>query len=102
MRSCYRVAEFSQGWRGYLASHEVYFYCLEALPMLPCFVSLPSLSLHKLAVAYVLMGGVGYIQHLPSGEIPAPGAKRQSGVFYRRGTREIRQGSIVPLFFTST
>ncbi|KAH8148533.1 uncharacterized protein LAJ45_07244 [Morchella importuna] len=38
VRSCYRVAEFSQGWTGYLASHEVYFYCLEALPMFPCFV----------------------------------------------------------------
>lgn len=34
MRSAYRVAEFSQGWTGFLASHERYFYGLEALPML--------------------------------------------------------------------
>ncbi|KAL7268478.1 hypothetical protein RUND412_008892 [Rhizina undulata] len=38
VRSCFRVAEFSQGFDGYLASHEVYFYCLDALPMLPCFI----------------------------------------------------------------
>ncbi|KAF3932339.1 hypothetical protein ABW19_dt0210449 [Dactylella cylindrospora] len=37
-RSIYRVVEFAQGWDGYLMSHEVYFYTLEALPMLPCLV----------------------------------------------------------------
>jgi hypothetical protein len=36
--SAYRVVEFAQGFDGYLASHEVYFYVLEALPMLPPFV----------------------------------------------------------------
>ncbi|KAF3196487.1 hypothetical protein TWF106_004816 [Orbilia oligospora] len=32
------IVEFAQGWDGYLMSHEVYFYVLEALPMLPCLV----------------------------------------------------------------
>ncbi|KAI9843472.1 MAG: hypothetical protein M1837_006318 [Sclerophora amabilis] len=36
--SVYRLAEFSQGFEGYLASHEVFFYTLEALPMLPPFM----------------------------------------------------------------
>jgi hypothetical protein len=36
--SAYRVVEFGQGFDGYLASHEVFFYVLEALPMLPPFV----------------------------------------------------------------
>ncbi|KAF3171610.1 hypothetical protein TWF225_002253 [Orbilia oligospora] len=38
IRSIYRIVEFAQGWDGYLMSHEVYFYVLEALPMLPCLV----------------------------------------------------------------
>ncbi|KAL3420633.1 RTA1 domain protein [Phlyctema vagabunda] len=37
LRSVYRVVEFSQGFDGYLASHEVYFYVLEAVPMMPPF-----------------------------------------------------------------
>lgn len=36
--SVYRVVEFSQGFDGYLASHEVYFYVLEAVPMMPPFI----------------------------------------------------------------
>ncbi|EPS43993.1 hypothetical protein H072_2017 [Dactylellina haptotyla CBS 200.50] len=36
IRSIYRTVEFAQGWNGYLMGHEVYFYVLEALPMLPC------------------------------------------------------------------
>ncbi|KAF3930455.1 hypothetical protein ABW20_dc0107157 [Dactylellina cionopaga] len=38
IRSAYRTAEFAQGWNGYLMGHEVYFYVLEALPMLPCLI----------------------------------------------------------------
>jgi hypothetical protein len=34
----YRVVEFAQGFDGYLASHEVYFYVLEAVPMMPPFI----------------------------------------------------------------
>ncbi|KZT21572.1 hypothetical protein NEOLEDRAFT_1181582 [Neolentinus lepideus HHB14362 ss-1] len=34
IRSIYRVAEFAQGSSGYLVTHEVYFYCLDALPLL--------------------------------------------------------------------
>jgi hypothetical protein len=36
--SAYRVIEFAQGFDGYLASHEVYFYVLEAVPMMPPFI----------------------------------------------------------------
>lgn len=36
--SVYRVVEFAQGFDGYLASHEVYFYVLEAVPMMPPFI----------------------------------------------------------------
>jgi hypothetical protein len=36
--SVYRVVEFSQGFDGYLASHEVYFYVLEAVRMMPPFI----------------------------------------------------------------
>jgi len=36
--SLYRVIEFGQGFEGYLASHEVYFYVLEAVPMMPPFI----------------------------------------------------------------
>ncbi|KAK6363767.1 hypothetical protein TWF730_001183 [Orbilia blumenaviensis] len=39
IRSIYRIVEFAQGWDGYLMSHEVYFYVLEALPMFPCLVA---------------------------------------------------------------
>ncbi|KAE9366362.1 RTA1-domain-containing protein [Stipitochalara longipes BDJ] len=38
LRSVYRVVEFSQGFDGYLVSHEVYFYVLEAVPMMPPFI----------------------------------------------------------------
>ncbi|KAK6539733.1 hypothetical protein TWF694_009933 [Orbilia ellipsospora] len=38
IRSIYRTVEFAEGWNGYLMGHEVYFYVLEALPMLPCLV----------------------------------------------------------------
>jgi len=34
IRQIYRVIEFSQGWFGYLNEHEVYFYCLDSLPIL--------------------------------------------------------------------
>lgn len=34
VRSAFRIAEFSQGYRGYLATHEAYFYLLDALPLL--------------------------------------------------------------------
>lgn len=34
----YRIVEFGQGFDGYLASHEVYFYVLEAVPMMPPFI----------------------------------------------------------------
>jgi hypothetical protein len=34
----YRVVELSQGFDGYLASHEVYFYVLEAVPMMSPFI----------------------------------------------------------------
>lgn len=36
--SVYRIVEFSQGFDGYLASREVYFYILEAVPMMPPFI----------------------------------------------------------------
>ncbi|KAE9367823.1 RTA1-domain-containing protein [Stipitochalara longipes BDJ] len=38
LRSAYRVVEFAQGFDGYLASHGVYFYVLEAVPMMPPFI----------------------------------------------------------------
>ncbi|KAI5780403.1 RTA1 like protein-domain-containing protein [Geopyxis carbonaria] len=34
VRSLFRVVEFAQGWTGWLARREAYFYGLEALPML--------------------------------------------------------------------
>jgi hypothetical protein len=33
IRSIFRIAEFSQGFSGYLLSHEVFIYCFDALPM---------------------------------------------------------------------
>ncbi|KAJ7743243.1 RTA1 like protein-domain-containing protein, partial [Mycena maculata] len=33
IRSTYRMIQFLQGHGGYLASHEVFFYCLDALPL---------------------------------------------------------------------
>ena len=36
--SVYRIVEFSQGFDGYLASHEAYFYVLETVPMIPPFI----------------------------------------------------------------
>jgi len=36
--SVYRVVEFSLGFDGYQASHEVFFYVLEAVPMMPPFI----------------------------------------------------------------
>jgi RTA1 like protein len=36
--SVYRVVEFSQGFDSYLASHEVYFYVLEVVPMMLPFI----------------------------------------------------------------
>ncbi|KAH8826671.1 RTA1 like protein-domain-containing protein [Flagelloscypha sp. PMI_526] len=35
VRSIFRVVEYIQGRDGYLATHEVYFYCLDALMMVP-------------------------------------------------------------------
>lgn len=34
LRCIYRIIEFSQGYTGYLASHEVFLYLFDALPML--------------------------------------------------------------------
>jgi len=36
LRAVYRVIELAQGWRGYLITHEVYFYCLDTAPMIVC------------------------------------------------------------------
>jgi len=36
--SAYQVVKFAQGFDGYLASHEVYFDVLEAVPVIPPFV----------------------------------------------------------------
>jgi hypothetical protein len=36
LRAVYRVIELAQGWRGYLITHEVYFYCLDTAPMIIC------------------------------------------------------------------
>lgn len=33
--SIYRIVEFSQGYNGYLISHEIYLYIFEAVPMVP-------------------------------------------------------------------
>lgn len=33
--SVYRIVEFSQGYGGYLISHEIYLYIFEAVPMVP-------------------------------------------------------------------
>lgn len=33
IRSVYRTIELSQGYIGYLATHEVYFLCLDTLPL---------------------------------------------------------------------
>ncbi|TFK48541.1 RTA1-domain-containing protein [Heliocybe sulcata] len=33
IRSVYRIAEFAQGSAGYFITHEVYFYCLDGLPL---------------------------------------------------------------------
>lgn len=33
--SLYRIAEFSQGYDGYLISHEIFVYIFEAVPMVP-------------------------------------------------------------------
>jgi hypothetical protein len=33
--SIYRIAEFSQGYNGYLISHEIFVYIFEAGPMVP-------------------------------------------------------------------
>lgn len=38
VRNVYRFVEFAQGFDGYLASHEVYFYTLDALLMFGCFI----------------------------------------------------------------
>ncbi|EGO27925.1 hypothetical protein SERLADRAFT_462197 [Serpula lacrymans var. lacrymans S7.9] len=34
VRCIYRVIELAQGNGGYLLTHEVYFYCLDSLPLL--------------------------------------------------------------------
>ncbi|KIY49756.1 RTA1 like protein, partial [Fistulina hepatica ATCC 64428] len=34
IRSVYRIIEYAQGYGGYLATHEGFFYCLDALPLL--------------------------------------------------------------------
>ncbi|KAK9722834.1 hypothetical protein K7432_002373 [Basidiobolus ranarum] len=39
IRSVYRVAEFAQGFQGYLISHEVYFYIFDSLMMLIAIVA---------------------------------------------------------------
>jgi len=36
LRAVYRVIELAQGWRGYLITHEAYFYCLDTAPMIIC------------------------------------------------------------------
>jgi hypothetical protein len=33
--SIYRIVEFSQGYNGYLISHEIFVYIFEAVPMVP-------------------------------------------------------------------
>ncbi|KAF9219843.1 hypothetical protein BS17DRAFT_670296, partial [Gyrodon lividus] len=33
IRSCYRVVELSQGFQGYLATTEAFFYALDTLPL---------------------------------------------------------------------
>ena len=33
IRCIYRVIEFSQGYRGYIPTHEVFFYTLDSLPL---------------------------------------------------------------------
>jgi hypothetical protein len=36
VRSFFRIAEYAQGYFGYLATHEGYFYALDALPIFLC------------------------------------------------------------------
>lgn len=36
VRSVFRIAEYAQGYFGYLATHEGYFYALDALPIFLC------------------------------------------------------------------
>lgn len=38
IRNIFRVVEFAQGWDGYLASHEAFFYGLDFVPIFFCFV----------------------------------------------------------------
>lgn len=34
VRSAFRIAEFSEGYTGYIPTHEAYFYCLDSIPLL--------------------------------------------------------------------
>ncbi|KAF7981926.1 hypothetical protein HWV62_30693 [Athelia sp. TMB] len=34
IRSAFRIAEFSEGYTGYIPTHEAYFYCLDSIPLL--------------------------------------------------------------------
>jgi hypothetical protein len=38
VRNIFRLVEFSQGWYGHIGTHEVYVYCLDAIPVCICFV----------------------------------------------------------------
>mmetsp|Transcript_28830 Transcript_28830/g.63520 ORF Transcript_28830/g.63520 Transcript_28830/m.63520 type:complete len:320 (-) Transcript_28830:905-1864(-) len=38
VRNIFRVIEFAQGFRGYLATHEVFFYMFDFVPLFFCFV----------------------------------------------------------------
>jgi hypothetical protein len=38
LRNIFRVVEFGLGYTGYLATHEVFFYCFDLAPILSCFV----------------------------------------------------------------
>jgi hypothetical protein len=43
IRSVYRVVELSQGWNGYLISHEPYFIALDGMLLIPCPLAPPCL-----------------------------------------------------------
>ncbi|KZP04761.1 RTA1-domain-containing protein [Athelia psychrophila] len=34
IRSAFRIAEFSEGYNGWIPTHEAYFYCLDSIPLL--------------------------------------------------------------------
>mmetsp|Transcript_19147 Transcript_19147/g.57825 ORF Transcript_19147/g.57825 Transcript_19147/m.57825 type:complete len:338 (-) Transcript_19147:335-1348(-) len=88
IRGIFRCIEFGQGWDGYLASHEVYFYVFDSLPIFLAFVTyaalhssvwLPDAPAHSARTAVSPAGDVAHLNGARFGgatSLQPPGSER--------------------------